>query len=192
MIFRLRAKLRARHVLESLNGALPDGGWMLDLGCGRGFVGALLNRRRGCEVVGCDVVPANEALDRFCRFDGRHLPFRFGTFDAAILAFVLHHARKPAAVLAEAARVVSGPVLILEDTPRRWLDRVWGALHVWFYAWKSGLPWTGRERSRREWLRLFRRVGLEITGITAIGRLERFPPVSRTAFVCRTRAPAAP
>jgi ArsR family transcriptional regulator len=53
------------------------------------------------------------------RGDLANLPAETGEFDAAVLSLVLHHVREPAAILAEARRVlVKGGVLLLIDMVR--------------------------------------------------------------------------
>lgn len=173
----------AERTTRCLDHMLPRGARVLDLGSGRGYVGALLERDAGCVSVGCDVAPGNEALRRFCLFDGRGLPFRSGAFDAALLCFVLHHAEDPAALLREAARVTRGRIFVLEDTPRRWPDRVWGRIHCWSFNRGAGLPWLGRVRAEEEWRGVFRGLGFQVVRAEALRRRDRFPPVARTVFV---------
>lgn len=97
---------------------LCPGARVLDLGSGRGYVGALLERELGHLIVRCDILPGNEALDRFCVVEGRELPFRSGSLDATSLCFVLRHIDGPAVLLREAARVTHGRILVLEHTSR--------------------------------------------------------------------------
>jgi SAM-dependent methyltransferase len=61
--------------------------------------------------------------------DGAALPLPDGSFDTVVLSFVLHHARDPDRVLAEALRVAARRVVVLESTfrgpvERRVLERV--------------------------------------------------------------------
>lgn len=173
----------AEQTIRCLDHPLPRGARVLDLGCGRGYVGALLEREFGCVAVGCDVAPGNEALRRFCLFDGGRLPFRSRAFDATLLCFVLHHTDDPVALLREAARVTRGRILVLEDTPRCRLDRVWGWIHCWSFNKGLGLPGLGRVRIEEEWRAHFRSLGLRVVQAKALRRLDRFPPVARTLFV---------
>ena len=81
---------------------------------------ARLKRRGMCmvTVTDHDSIEGAEALPRpACRipvvaFDGLNLPYPSGTFGACLLIDVLHHADRPAALLAEAARVGSGRVIL--------------------------------------------------------------------------------
>ena len=55
-------------------------------------------------------------------FDGEHLPFADGSFDAVILVDVLHHASDPLALMREALRVSRG-LLVVKDVTTRGLPR---------------------------------------------------------------------
>lgn len=160
----------ARDVLHRIACELPRGARVLDVGCGRGYVGALLEAERGCWPVGCEVAARNDALARYCLFDGRSLPFRSATFDATVLAFVLHHAGDPLTLLREGARVTRGPLLVLEDTPRAAADRIWGAIHCRNFSKSHRLPWRGCVRPDAEWREIFWRAGLRIARAEAIRR----------------------
>ncbi len=125
---------------------------VLDLGAGDGFVGEaaardLATRGLAAEVVLADVVDFNRtalplvlcepAPDPRLRGEagGRRLPFDDGAFDATLLAFVLHHAADPDAVLREARRVTRGRVVVLESIAETNWDRRW-------------LPWADRLANR--------------------------------------------
>src|SRR5687768_3824759 len=69
---------------------LREGCTVLDIGCGHGYAIEVLESKLGCLAFGCDVVPAASRIKRFARFDGRNLPFRDKSVDAALLIFVLH------------------------------------------------------------------------------------------------------
>ena len=110
---------------------LPDGARLLDIGCGTGVVARTLARRRGgaLRIEGVDQSPAFiEAARRFAAEeapprvpvfrvgDAHALPFEEGRFDAAVAHTLLSHVSDPAAVLAEARRVLKpGGTLVAFD-----------------------------------------------------------------------------
>lgn len=170
---------RARFMLDLIRPHLPQTtpGRVLDLGAGTGHTAALL-AQEGRAATMADVPPHAGALGqrlvahpiaaRLGRdfgvprvlYDSVRLPFADATFDAVLLAFVLHHCPDPAAVLCEAARVSAGRVLVLEDgdgfPPSRaeqWTDAL---INLEF-----GHPHG--ERSRPEWLELF-----AVNGLSAV------------------------
>ncbi len=174
----------ARQTLERFAPEIPRGGRVLDLGCGRGYASRLLEQEFGCEVICCDVKhTAMHASRHYCLIDGQNLPFRTGSFGVVFIAFVLHHVREPVKLLEEARRVCNGPLLVVEDTPRLWPDRVWGDLHPRSFSKRTGIGWCGQVRLEPEWRRLFKRAGLAVHRAESLSRWERLPPVSRTAFV---------
>ena len=130
LVMQARARSKARRLLPYLND-LPPGARLLDLGCGEGYVGRDIATRLGIGLAGIDTVRFPRADPRVEVYDGGKLPYASGTFDATLLVFVLHHADSPDALLQEAIRVTSGPIVILETvhTPYmskgrlEWLDR---------------------------------------------------------------------
>jgi SAM-dependent methyltransferase len=126
-------------------------------------------------------VATNVALDEFHLFDGEHVPFASGTFDVTLLAYVLHHAPDPLALLREASRVSRRAVIVVEDTPRCAADRAWGHVHVHGFNGAYGLP-LGHVRSEDEWLPIFADAGLRVTRRVTMARFDRFPPNARTQY----------
>ena len=184
----LLAPLRRRDARQTLRCLTPDvraHDRVLDLGCGTGFVGALMQSELGCSVVGCDVVPMNVALDEFHLYDGEQVPFPSYAFDVTVLAYVLHHVPDPLALLREARRLSRRAVIVVEDTPRCWADRAWGRLHVHGFNGTYGLP-HGRVRADGEWRSLFAAAGLSLMRTHEMRRLERFPPNARTQYTLAT------
>jgi SAM-dependent methyltransferase len=89
------------------------GGSVLDLGCGTGdSVEQFRNVNRSVHWVGVDIERSPEVAGRrrtdaeFVVFDGVHLPFDDGSFDAVYCKQVLEHVRAPEPLLAEVARVL--------------------------------------------------------------------------------------
>jgi len=79
---------------------------VLDVGCGDGMLATELQKLRpGLVVHGLDVLARPKAAIPVTLFDGTHLPFANGAFDAVLFADVLHHTSDPRVLLREAARV---------------------------------------------------------------------------------------
>jgi ubiquinone/menaquinone biosynthesis C-methylase UbiE len=114
---------------------------VLDLGSGTGaFEERLAETVPGAEVVGVDVAPAMVERARrklqgvpavsFERADAHALPFEAERFDAVVTASTFHYFDRPAAALAEAARVVrpGGRLVVLDWCRDFWTCRVMDAV----------------------------------------------------------------
>lgn len=183
---------------------LPAEGLCLDVGAGFGhIVEVLLNRaqRRRCILIDPVWRPTMRLARRLSRAapgrwqfltaDGLRLPFADASFDAAWMAFVLHHVSydQQAHVLEEVRRVVKaqGMFLLLEDTPsspaeRRVTERADRRLNL-----EAGRP-VHCYRSPQAWRVLLHQAGftlVEEIGFTRIFPRASLAPVPHRAFVCR-------
>ena len=187
-VFGWKRRAEARATLLHAREFLQPGARVLDVGCGIGYMLEVLEEDFGCEALGCDVVTPPNPLKGFVRFDGNRLPYRDKSIDVALLIFVLHHAEEPSVLLREASRIARRAVIVVEDTPCSALERRWGAMHIHSFNKRHGIPWHGRVRAEEEWRRLFHAMEMPLLNAERLGRFERLPPVSRSAFVL---APAA-
>lgn len=109
---------RAERVASALAAQIGRAGSVLDVGCDDGRVLAEVARRVGARrVVGVDVQENPRARARGVEVvvhDGETLPFPDRSFEAVLLADVLHHCASPEAVLREALRV-SARVVAVKD-----------------------------------------------------------------------------
>ena len=117
---------------------------VLDIGCGTGtFVRRLLDRNPDQSVAGVDVSggmlaeaqrKAGAAPNvRFVQASAEALPFEASSFDVVVTASALHYARRPDAVLAEAARVLraGGRLVVVDwDRGRPWMAGLDGVLRL--------------------------------------------------------------
>lgn len=183
---RYRTIARAYDGARALAEHVPPDADVLDLGCGRGFVAYHLGAL-GRSVIGVDLDASAEAPIRYVQFDGARLPFEDERFDAVLLSFVLHHAPNIAGLLVEARRVLraSGRILVFEDIPERWHDRLLCQFHD--YRWRSRTgPCTFL--GVRTWGDLFESLGFRVTLGRALPRLRNpLHPVLGQLFVLERR-----
>jgi SAM-dependent methyltransferase len=125
---------RARRLAELLGAWLPNDGPVLDLGSGTGHLSARLERERGLEMVTADVSDIHVAGPRPVLIADGALPFAEGTYAAALLVFMLGYPRDPAAVLAEAARVTRGPVILVQSLYSGRLGYAWHRGREFFWT----------------------------------------------------------
>jgi SAM-dependent methyltransferase len=104
---------RAERLDARFRRFLPPGGRVLDVGAGTGHNAAAVARTTGLVVVETDVARMRTS-GPLVLFGGRTLPFRDGVFACSLLLYVLHYARDPVRLLAEARRVSDGPVIVLQ------------------------------------------------------------------------------
>jgi ubiquinone/menaquinone biosynthesis C-methylase UbiE len=116
---------RARQLLEQVAAWLPDKGSVLDLGSGTGHLSALLERELGLEVVTADVSDMHVVGPPPVLIVDGVIPFDEGSFSAALLIFMLAYPDEPARVLAEAARVTRGPIIVVQTLYSGRLGYAW-------------------------------------------------------------------
>ncbi|HEY5546433.1 MAG TPA: methyltransferase domain-containing protein, partial [Gemmatimonadaceae bacterium] len=124
---------RARRLMEQVDAWLPTEGPVLDLGSGTGHFSARLKRERGLDVVTADVSDIHVVGPPPVLIAGGVLPFEEGTFSAALLFFMLAYQNDPAGILAEAARVTRGPIILMQSLHSSRLGYAW--LRVREFLW---------------------------------------------------------
>jgi SAM-dependent methyltransferase len=116
---------RSRRLIEQVSEWLPAEGPVLDLGSGTGHLSARLEREGGIEVITADVSDIHLTGRPPVLVADDALPFAEQAFTASLLFFVLAYPRDPAAVLAEAARVTRGPIIVVQTLYSGHLGYVW-------------------------------------------------------------------
>jgi SAM-dependent methyltransferase len=124
---------RSRQLIEQVGAWLPNEGPVLDLGSGTGHLSAWLEREMGLEMVTADVSDMHVVGRPPVLIADGILPFEDRTFSAALLFFTLAYPDDPAAVLAEAARVSRGPIILLQSVHSGRLGYAW--LRVREFLW---------------------------------------------------------
>jgi SAM-dependent methyltransferase len=160
----------SRHLAE----VTPQDALVLDVGCGDGLIGALVQQHRpDVQVSGIDIAVRDETHIPVRVFDGASIPLDDGDADVVMLVDVLHHAEDPKALLGEAARVARRAVVLkdvtplgpLSDSTLRFMDWVGNARH--------GVPLPYKFWSQQEWRRSFTELGLSVEEIRR--RLGLYP-----------------
>ncbi|NIJ21842.1 SAM-dependent methyltransferase [Sphingomonas naasensis] len=164
---------RVRTLAAALAERLPADARVLDVGCGSGDLAALIMRLRpDVRIEGIDVLVRPDTAIPVRAYDGSHIPFEDGAFDAAIVVDVLHHTDDPEAVLGEIARVA--PIVVIKDHLRdgiaanatlRFMDWVGNAAH--------GVRLPYNYLSRRQWQAAWDRLGLGASAF--VTRLALYP-----------------
>ena len=124
---------RARQLMDHVGAWLPADGRVLDLGSGTGHLSARLQRELGLEVVTADVSDIHVVGPPPVLIAEDVLPFAEKVFSATLLFFVLSYPNDPAGVLAEAARVTRGSIILVQSLHSNRLGYAW--LRVREFLW---------------------------------------------------------
>jgi len=124
---------RARQLIEQVRPWLPAEGPVLDLGSGTGHLAAGLQRELGLEVVTADVSDIHVVGPPPVLIADGSFPFEEKKFSAALLFFMLAYPNDPAGVLAEAARVTRGPIILVQSLYSGRLGYAWHRMRE--FAW---------------------------------------------------------
>ena len=120
-----------------------DGGKILDIGCGDGFITAKIGEATGAEMFGVDI--SRDALNdanrrgidaRFANLDKGRLPFTDGFFDAVFCGDVVEHIFDTERLLSEVNRVLKPRGFVVMSVPNiaAWYNRIlmlFGFIPVW-------------------------------------------------------------
>lgn len=134
---------------------------VLDIGCGDGSIGALLQQ----QITGLDVSGVETHLRPECKiacrpYDGSSLPFPDVSFDVCLLVDVLHHTSDVRGLLKEASRVSRQYVLIKDHLDENFLDHATLKLMDWVGNRPHGVRLTYNYQSREAWQQHFAEAGL--------------------------------
>jgi SAM-dependent methyltransferase len=167
---------RVERVSRALADQIGHARSVLDVGCGDGTVAKAIAERVGARrVAGADVKVRPEVAVEVVSYDGLHLPFPDGAFEAVVLSDVLHHCQDPPAVLREALRV-AGRVVALKDHFRfgpvsekilLWMDIVGNA--------GPAVEVRGTYFSPREWAEMVASAGGRFAGLTWPLQIHDYP-----------------
>lgn len=152
----------AAAMARLLEGFVPSGGRILDLGGGTGELASLLAAEMGCLVT---ILDSSPQMLRYAhgrvgvlpmQGDAASMPFADGSFDAVVVCDAFHHFVRGDEAAREVARVVrpGGAVLVAEIDPRPLGTRVTAAVER-----LVGEP--SNFLSPQDMERLFRRLGVE-------------------------------
>jgi len=167
---------RQRELVHLIASHLESTDRVLDIGCGFGQLGrALMDAIPGIRVEGVESVRRGDELIPVTAYEGTRMPWPDKTFDAVILADVLHHDAHPERLLTEAVRV-SKRIVIIKDHLREGLlaqQRI--SLLDWAANAGYQVPCTYRYNNLKEWRSLIGRASSSV--IEERTSLDIYPPV---------------
>lgn len=147
---------------------------MLDVGCGDGLLGSLLqSKAQGIEVKGLDVLVRMNIKIPVIPFDGTTIPFRDQSVDTILLIDVLHHTSDPAVILKEAKRVARQSIIIKDHTRDGCFARSTLRFMDWVGNASYGVALPYNYLSGQEWRNLFSELDLKTSDWN--GKLHIYP-----------------
>lgn len=153
-------------------------GNVIDVGAGRCLIGREVEKNSKSRVTSVDVIDLNETDLELVLYDGKTLPYKDNSFDTALIAYVLHHCDDPVAVLKEAVRVCKGNIILFEDIDVDIIERVADFVANKIFNHKD-INMTYNFKSRKEWLEIFKNLGLEVVHVEEGVEKEWFYPFAK-------------
>ena len=184
---RRRAVASAYDMAREIRPEIGDGGAILDIGCGKGYIAMHLAGLAHASVHGADIHAGPEAPIPYTRLEGPGLPFDAASFSAVLLCYVLHHVPDPSALLGETRRVLrpGGRLVIYEDIPTTWFDRLLARRHVSDWRTRAeGCSFLLLEA----WKGILRSVGLRLLRARSLSRFRDWNHPIERAFLVAEKA----
>ena len=167
---------RARVLAEMLAAQIPQRASVLDIGCGDGTIGSLIQQLRpDVSVQGVEYLVRPECKIECQAFDGASLPFPDASFDVCLFVDVLHHTQDPSILLREAVRVSRSFVLLKDHLDENFFDDATLRFMDWVGNRPHGVVLTYNYQSRKQWAEHFSNCGLAETKWTTKVPLYPFP-----------------
>jgi SAM-dependent methyltransferase len=135
----------------------------LDIGCGDGTVGYLIQQRDPTITIrGLEVMARPSCLLECGVFDGKKIPYEDGSFDVCMFIDVLHHTQEVQPLLKEGCRVSRGWIVIKDHLCEGSVDRWRLRLMDWVGNLPHGVRLTYNYQSRGQWMECFVACGLQV------------------------------
>lgn len=174
---------RLEVLVETLSPHLKPGDAVLDVGCGSGALGAALlaaNAEKKLVVHGLEKHRRGGEPIHVVPYEEKRFPFDDGSYDAVIVADVLHHEGDAEALLRECIRV-SRRLVIIKD------HQISGPLaypRICLIDWAANAPYgvrcLFRYNTPEEWTACLQ--ALHLRPVHRLDRMNLYPPVVNLLF----------
>lgn len=169
---------RKRVLVSTILPHLNANDRVLDVGCGVGTLGkALMDEPGGPEglvVEGLERYPRGGEPITVHGYEGGRMPFDDNTYDAVIVADVLHHEEDPAELLRECARVSRRLVIVKDHQVTGILAQQRISLIDWAANAPYGVKCLYRYNTPKQWAALPGELGMRTRAVHSSMRLYPF------------------
>ncbi len=164
---------------------LRDADRVLDVGCGTGRLGEMLRDRTAqlgtrVEVCGLEKFKRGDEPIPVTQYSGGAFPFPDRSFDAVMMADVLHHESDPEALLRECIRISRRLIIIKDHQIAGFLAYPRICLIDWAANAPYGVKCLFRYHTQTEWRALLDRFQLDL--VADYPRINLYPPVVNWLF----------
>jgi ubiquinone/menaquinone biosynthesis C-methylase UbiE len=167
---------RQKRLVDLISPHLRSGDRILDVGCGFGHLGrAVMDSVPGVRVEGIESVRRGGELIPITEYEGTRMPWTDATFDAVILADVLHHDHDQERLLREAARVSKRLVIVKDHLREGFLAQQRISLLDWAANAGYSVPCTYRYNNLAEWRQMLGRTASKT--MEEKTSIDIYPPV---------------
>jgi SAM-dependent methyltransferase len=168
---------RQKTLVDLISPHLRQGARVLDVGCGFGQLGrALMDASpNAAQVEGAENVRRGNELIPVTAFDGIRMPWSDRTFDAVILADVLHHDHDQERLLRESVRVSKNLVIVKDHLRDGFLAQQRISLLDWAANAGYDVPVLYKYNSLREWRGLVGKVSARV--VEERTSIDIYPPL---------------
>lgn len=165
---------RSEKIFRQIEPYIEENSRVLDLGCGDGKIGYLINLDKKCDVQLMDTVNCNKTPLPFEFYDGISIKRPANSFDHVMLITALHHSDDPVLLMKEALRVAEKSVVVIESVyfEKVPMHRKMNSLVDWFSSRVLNDPEINvpfNFLTPAAWVAVFQQLGGKVVGMEKLG-----------------------
>jgi len=153
-----------RPIARRLSRYLKPSDKILDFGAGDCRIALRLIDQYHLNVTAIDVTYYNKTKLKLILYNGEKLPFSDQNFDVSLAVFVFHHINqtKQENILKELIRVSKSKIIIIEDTPKNYIEKIAWRFWDWLLNLGHGVNMAYSAKTKEDWENLFKKYRFKI------------------------------